>query len=571
MFRHHRLGHSSILLAIALVAFTPLNTNAQLKQLRTSQGTTTPTLSSQSENLSLVQDDIWRWKTILGAAPAPAGWRVGSCNGGNGPLLCVLAKGKLLGTAEGSIYPLESLPDFQKMLAKAGITPGSMNIQSPQHKAQILVTLRAWATDYYALFAKDRQPEYGNKVTFSAQKPQEVSVGKLPGLRYGFTGLKRGGVHEQHLGYVAFDCRVLYVIKTGFDPLSETGTFKTLQTFRQFEPYLSRIVAGLRLPPPQTSQLTKPQLNKLQALNQKILVPAYVPTRFRVKDVVTKIEPGQISGASQYAILYQNPQDNSCFTIESASGGIGSGPELEYRLPIQSKRFGSEYGLNYDRPKEPLVRKQFLNPDLYTDWMEENGSFYRLSGAYSTRESHNQLNCRKDLSSQEALRVIESLTDLNLISEDSSVVVTEPVAELFRSTLSKLKQTTNLPILLPSKLPSALRLKMHIEVVDASGEANRYYVFLLSPCRCSANAFDAENGGKLELAELPSAKAVLLAKGITGYFKPSTCGGSCSTVQLEWQYRGVLYRTEFQPGRDAGEDEVNLLTMANSAIAAGPR
>ncbi|HEY9845998.1 MAG TPA: hypothetical protein V6D03_07355, partial [Candidatus Caenarcaniphilales bacterium] len=322
-------------------------------QLGVAQGTTSPTSSSQPGNLSSVQDDIWKWKTILGEAPTPVSWQVQPCDAGNGPLLCVFAKGKLLGTVEGGIYPLESLPDFQKMLVKAGMPPGSMNIESSQPKAKVLMALRAWAADYYTSFAKDRQLEYGNKVTFSAQEPKEVLVGKLPGLRYGFSGLKRGGgVHEQHLGYVAFAGKALYVITTGFDPLSETGTFKTLQTFQRFEPYLSRIVAGLQLPPPQTSQLTKAQLNKLRAWNLKILVPAYIPARFRVKDVVTKIKPGGVGGASQYAILYQNSQDNRCFTIESASGGIGSGLELEYRRLIQSKRFGSKYGLNYGRPKD---------------------------------------------------------------------------------------------------------------------------------------------------------------------------------------------------------------------------
>ncbi|CAA9356391.1 hypothetical protein AVDCRST_MAG94-3087 [uncultured Leptolyngbya sp.] len=43
------------------------------------------------------------------------------------------------------------------MLVKADVKSGSMNIESSQPKAKVLVTLRAWAADYYTSFAKDRQ------------------------------------------------------------------------------------------------------------------------------------------------------------------------------------------------------------------------------------------------------------------------------------------------------------------------------------------------------------------------------------------------------------------------------
>ncbi|AFZ11618.1 hypothetical protein Cri9333_0684 [Crinalium epipsammum PCC 9333] len=146
-------------------------------------------------------------------------------------------------------YPLESLPDFQRMLTEAGVPPGSVNYHSPKYKAQVSRSLRAWVADYYAFFEENRKPEYGNFVTFSARTPEEITAGKLPGLRYGFSGIDKGGVaKEQQLGHVAFDGTKLYVIATAFDPTAETTKFESVESLRRFEPYLLKIVSGLRLP-----------------------------------------------------------------------------------------------------------------------------------------------------------------------------------------------------------------------------------------------------------------------------------------------------------------------------------
>ncbi len=189
------------------------------------------------------------WQKILGNAPAPPNWQVAACEG-NAPLLCVSSKGKRLGTVEIKIYPLANNEDFQKKLIAAGIPKSSqVDYQSSQYQTQVLPALKAWVTDHYAAFAKDRQGEYGKEITFSAYPPQQVPIGKLQGIRYGFAGLKQqGGVQEQHISHVAFDGSKLYVITTAFDPGSQTGKFEKLENLAIFQPYLYAIAADLRLP-----------------------------------------------------------------------------------------------------------------------------------------------------------------------------------------------------------------------------------------------------------------------------------------------------------------------------------
>lgn len=190
------------------------------------------------------------WKSILGKTTAPPEWRVTPCEK-TGSLLCVSTKGQILGTVELGFYPLGQQYDFQKMLKAVGITPGAkVDYQSPKYQTQISTALKTWIAQHYADVSKDRLLSYGDRISFSPQPPEKVFFGKLQGMRYGFAGVnqKGGAVQEQNLGYIAFDGTALYVITTAFDPSSVTGKFDTLENFQRFEPHLSTIVAGLKLP-----------------------------------------------------------------------------------------------------------------------------------------------------------------------------------------------------------------------------------------------------------------------------------------------------------------------------------
>ncbi len=203
-----------------------------------------PTKSVLPANLRAVNI----WQRVLGSTKTPVPWRVAPCEG-TAPLLCVSNQGDFVGTVEMGTYLLESRADFRKLLTNAGI-PAKANAVDPKYRSRLITALTAWVTDYYAFLKKDRTPEYGDTITFTTQPPTPVTVGKLTGLRYGFAGTKQTdrGIHEQRVGYVAFDGTTLYVITTAFDAMSETGKFKTLENFQRFEPYLQTLVAELKLP-----------------------------------------------------------------------------------------------------------------------------------------------------------------------------------------------------------------------------------------------------------------------------------------------------------------------------------
>ncbi len=237
-----RLYH--LLLGCILLILMPLGAKFILPYFSTIKVTQHPglaTLPSASEG------NIW--KKILGNATAPTSWQVAACEG-NAPLLCVSSKEELLGTVEIGVYLLVNNQDFQKKLVAAGIPPGSQaDYQNLKYQTQVLTALKGWVADHYTVFSKDRQDRFGKQIVFSFYPPQAVPVGKLQGIRYGFTGLKQqGGVQEQHIGHVAFDGTRLYVITTAFDSGSQTGKFEKLETLAVFQPYLYAIAADLRLP-----------------------------------------------------------------------------------------------------------------------------------------------------------------------------------------------------------------------------------------------------------------------------------------------------------------------------------
>lgn len=189
------------------------------------------------------------WTRALGTVKLPSPWRAEPCNRySKAPLLCVYDRQTLVGTVEMGAYLIGSRADLRQKLTNAGIPAKAY--ADPRYRSKVTIALKAWVEDYYTVFKNDRRTEYGNKITFTSQRPAQVSIGKLTGLRYGFAGVKEEGkdIHERHLGYVAFDGATLYVITTAFDAASETGKFETLDALQRFEPTLIRLVAGLRLP-----------------------------------------------------------------------------------------------------------------------------------------------------------------------------------------------------------------------------------------------------------------------------------------------------------------------------------
>ncbi|MBD2598076.1 hypothetical protein H6G74_27680 [Nostoc spongiaeforme FACHB-130] len=189
------------------------------------------------------------WQKVLGKnIVVPSGWQVIPCQG-NAPLLCVAAQGEVLGTVEISVAQVSKNPNLQKHLADAGIPLDSkLDYKNSANHSKAITALKAWAGDYYASLSKDRQKSNGNKLIFATHPLEEISISQLPGIRYGFTGIKaEGGLQEQYISYAAFDGNSLYIISTAFDPGAVTGKFEKLENLVIFQPYLSAIAQNLNL------------------------------------------------------------------------------------------------------------------------------------------------------------------------------------------------------------------------------------------------------------------------------------------------------------------------------------
>ena len=180
---------------------------------------------------------------ILGPAPAPAGWQVQPCEG-EAPWLCLLDGQDIVGYVELSVYPLDTHPDFQAILAELGLEAG---LELPPDDTR--AALAALAQDYLDIIREDRQITYPDD-TFIRIEPEPVQVGQLPGLAFGFVRENAAGeVQERYLNFNAFDGRVIYWLTAPYDPANVT-TFVSDEALTQFEPHLREIIAGLLLPPP---------------------------------------------------------------------------------------------------------------------------------------------------------------------------------------------------------------------------------------------------------------------------------------------------------------------------------
>jgi hypothetical protein len=143
------------------------------------------------------------------------------------------------------------------------------------------------------------------------------------------------------------------------------------------------------------------------------------------------------------------------------------------------------------------------------------------------------------------------------------------VPNKFAKLIPKVSKKSGLDVLLPEQVSTYVKPSK----TTASGSATRkrYELILGAAPNCNgANVclvayFAGERGGK------PSYKrTVKLTNGITGYFKPLTCGASCSPPLVQWVQNGTLYEIQFK-GSDDKHEKRTMIRLANSAIKHGPR
>jgi hypothetical protein len=186
---------------------------------------------------------------LLGTVSAPAGWTVRPCEG-DGPFLCVLKGQEDVGAVHLSIYPIETMTDFERMLTTAGGQIGPLDLTDPQQRDRLMIALESFVAAYHTAIESDRQVEYGGQIRYVRIENEVVMMGALPGLRFGFAGeAEDEAVFERYISFVAYDGDLMYILVAAYRPGS-IPTFRSDEELTEFLPHLTQIVAGLRLPLP---------------------------------------------------------------------------------------------------------------------------------------------------------------------------------------------------------------------------------------------------------------------------------------------------------------------------------
>ncbi len=188
--------------------------------------------------------------SLLGPVSAPPGWTVEPCEG-QAPFLCVSMGDGYPGTVELLQYPIDERQDARGWMLDAGLEPGvPLDAGDPEQARGARNVLHALRADHMGVVEEDRGITYPAGRAFVRLEPEEVQVGRLPGLFYGFAGVEEDGqVYERWLSYAAIDGQNLYILTAFYDPSDTPGSMPSDEALATFEPYLRDIVAGLRLPP----------------------------------------------------------------------------------------------------------------------------------------------------------------------------------------------------------------------------------------------------------------------------------------------------------------------------------
>jgi hypothetical protein len=150
-----------------------------------------------------------------------------------------------------------------------------------------------------------------------------------------------------------------------------------------------------------------------------------------------------------------------------------------------------------------------------------------------------------------------------------------PLPSVLASVLPEVKAKSGVAVLLPTELPKSFEEAKHALVEKVA--ANEYAISLYDELGIGnagfAALFAANATHNYDPRELPGVHEVKLARGIRGYFRPVSCGGSCAPANLWWEQAGVLYQIQLELGSTLPENdqEKTMTAVANSAILAGPR
>jgi hypothetical protein len=142
-------------------------------------------------------------------------------------------------------------------------------------------------------------------------------------------------------------------------------------------------------------------------------------------------------------------------------------------------------------------------------------------------------------------------------------------ARVFRPALEQVRPQTQIPILLPSKLPSPLR-ERDIKLASGTASENEYWIELYYAETGSNATFAAAFGASAVVSRdvRPRLGGIRLAGGRLGIFMPVSCGGSCAPANLWWEQNGVTYQIQIKlPSTMKEKDQEKILVeTANSMV-----
>lgn len=189
------------------------------------------------------------FNALLGSVHAPPGWTVQPCEG-QGPFLCVSPGEGFPGSVELLQYPLSQHDAAQEWMAEAGLEVGQpLDLGDPDQVEGAREVLYALQAHHMGIVEDDRAVTYPEGRSFVLVQPEEVMVGRLPGLFYGFAGIEEDGqTYERWLTYATMDGKDFYFLTAFYDPGDTPGSLPSDESLLTFEPYLRDIIAGLRLP-----------------------------------------------------------------------------------------------------------------------------------------------------------------------------------------------------------------------------------------------------------------------------------------------------------------------------------
>jgi hypothetical protein len=151
----------------------------------------------------------------------------------------------------------------------------------------------------------------------------------------------------------------------------------------------------------------------------------------------------------------------------------------------------------------------------------------------------------------------------------------KPVLTTLAPVLAEVKAKTRIAVLLPSELPQPLAKARYAIVETASEE--KYSISVYYELGAGDSGFAASftgiahpNYGPKDIANVSKVK---LSRGLIGYFRPVSCGGSCAPASLWWEDDQIVYQIQlkFLSTLPENAQQRAITTTANSAITGGPR